>query len=75
MNITIKRILKEIGCDKLDLWRSPEGYHYFIYDDVSLGIYETHTIMAYRLNHLDFERWVEYGKDFVAKTEASRAEH
>lgn len=70
--ISKARVLKEIGCPKLDLVRDPAGYCYFIYDDVDANIYETHSVMVMWLNRLSEERWIEEGRSFVARVEAKK---
>jgi hypothetical protein len=68
--ITRKTVLKALGNNPyLDMELAPEGYVYFIYDDVSKNIYETHSVMVEKLNHLDLDRWIETGKEFIAECE------
>lgn len=69
MALSTRKILKKIGCDKLELVKG-EGYWYFVYADKATGKYDTRSIMEKYLGqdkHLAF--WVEEGKDFVAKKE------
>lgn len=69
---TTKKILKEIGCDKLDLWKAGEGdrgYWVFQYDDPALKIYDTSSIMTPRLSDMTLEQWVTEGKGFVEHME------
>jgi hypothetical protein len=62
-----KQIIKMIGNENLTLYRG-EGYWYFVYDDFSANkVYETRSVHVMRLSHLDLEKWVEEGKDFVAE--------
>jgi len=56
-------ILKLIGEPNLHLYQAP-GYFYFAYDDGD-EIYETHSVMVDRLNHMDIGAWVEVGKEFM----------
>lgn len=66
-----KQILKAINCDKLDLARG-EGYWYFVYDDTSKKLYETHSVYCCYLNQMTVDQWVEEGKDFVAKMQEEK---
>jgi len=71
--VTTKRILKEIGCNKLALYKG-EGYLYFIYDDIAgTGAYDCESVYTPRLNDMPVARWVEIGRDFVAKMEKVQA--
>lgn len=70
---TAKQVLSKIKCDKLDLARG-DGYWYFVYDDVPAKFYETHSVYCCYLNQMSLDRWVEEGKDFVAKCERNKAE-
>jgi hypothetical protein len=68
MALSSAKIIRKIGCDKLELAKG-EGYWYFIYDDKA-GKYDTCSIMEMYLGqdkHLNF--WVEAGKEFVEKME------
>lgn len=68
MTISTRQILSKIGSDKLSLYRAVgEAYWYFVYDDEDTKIYETHTILTPRLNDLDLDTWIHYGKLFVAE--------
>lgn len=71
MALSSAKIIKKIGCDKLELVKG-EGYWYFIYDDKA-GNYDTRSVMEMHLGqdkHLNF--WVEEGKDFIAKMEIAK---
>lgn len=59
-----KHVIKEIGCDKLSLICG-NGYLYFVYDDVENGDWFDKSIAVCRLSHLDLERWIEEGKEFL----------
>lgn len=64
-----KQVIKAIGSDKLALY-SGKDYWYFVYDDIAkTGRYDSLTVLIPRLGDWSLERWVEEGKDFVAKTE------
>lgn len=56
MRLTVKRVLKELACKKLDLAKG-EGYWYFIYDDIPNNIFETHSVYTVQLNALSIEQW------------------
>ena len=62
MTITIKKILKEINDSRIDLWRS-SGYYVLQYDDGKL--FETKSILCYRLYHMSLEQWVHLTKLFL----------
>lgn len=56
--LTTKKILKEIGCENLDLVRG-EGYFYFVYDEFpNREIYDTRSVFVFRLNDLSLESWI-----------------
>lgn len=55
-----------VGDPRLRLYAG-KGYFYFAFE--AEGIYETHSVYAYRLHHLSLERWVEEGKEFVSACE------
>lgn len=61
-----RTIEKAIGDERLRL-HAGEGYFYFSFD--AEGIYETHSVYAYRLHHLSLERWVAEGKEFISACE------
>lgn len=70
MTFTTKQIIKKIGSDKLELTKNAgDGYWYFIYDNKAAGKFDTLSIYVMYLNDMSIERWVEEGKDFVAKME------
>lgn len=72
--ITIRRILKSIACDKLELRRVDDGgYFLFSYDDPERNIYEEQSVYAFRLNRLKFETWVDIGKTLVSQTESKES--
>jgi hypothetical protein len=67
--ITVKAILRAIGNDKLELFRG-NGYYYFTYDDLEVNkIWADESVYVCRLNHLDLNRWIEIGKEFINKVE------
>ena len=71
------QILKAINCKYLTL-EDCDGYFLWVYDsyldeygnDNPNEIYETLSTYSYKLNHMDFDRWVEIGKNFVKECEA-----
>ena len=68
MTTTVKKILKTIGNDKLDLYRvTGDAYHVFEYFDLENGIYETSSVMVPFLSHMNFDQWVSEGKTFVER--------
>lgn len=62
--ITTRKILKEIGCPILNLYRG-EGYWYFVYDDLDRNMFETQSVYTVRLSDLPLEIWVREGREFV----------
>lgn len=67
-------ILKAIDCDNLQLDQM-DGYFLWTYDthpDLNgeerpqWAIYQTESTYAYRLSHMDFDKWVEIGKGFAS---------
>ena len=69
MRITTKKILQKINCKDLSLYNGG-GYFYFVYDnEKDISSYDTESIYCPRLNDMDFDLWVEIGKDFVKKCE------
>lgn len=67
MTFSTPAVNKAIGDPRLKLVAG-KGYWYFIFDDVEKhNIFETHSIYTMRLNDMPLERWVEEGKDFLAK--------
>ena len=71
------QVTKAIGCPHLELVQG-EGYWYFVFDDKSRELYDTHTVNVFRLRHLSLSQWVEEGQKFVVKMGeefAERAEH
>lgn len=70
MAISSKAIVKKIGNANLELVRAVgHGYWYFVYSDEANGVYETESVYVPRLNDMALERWVQDGKNFVAKVE------
>jgi hypothetical protein len=67
--LSAKNIIKAVGCENVKelVKNAGDGYWYFIY--AGDGKFETHSIYTMYLNDMHFERWVEEGKDFVAKIE------
>ena len=64
--LTIKRVLKEIDCPFLHLYYDKhQGYYYFEYDDEKNNVFETESVMTYRLNYLSLTQWTSIGKQFV----------
>ncbi len=70
---TSKAVLKAIGSDKLSLsYVTGHAYWVFAYDDLEAGRFETESVYAPRLNSMNFDRWVEHGKDFLRKMEGTQ---
>lgn len=69
MRTTIKSILKEISCPKLDLYQG-KGYLYFVYNDPANDVYDTESVYVYRLSDLPKQRWIEDGKAFVSSVQS-----
>tara|TARA_R100000742_G_C4262862_1_gene80709 strand:- start:866 stop:1138 length:273 start_codon:yes stop_codon:yes gene_type:complete len=70
MRFTRKKVLDAIGDPCLDLIQG-KGYLYFEYDSNKAGTYiggrefETHSVYVFRLNQLQFDRWVAIGTRFA----------
>lgn len=64
--ITVRKVLKEIGCPVLNLYNG-KGYWYFVYDDTARGVYETKSVYVMRLNELALAQWIEAGRGFIAE--------
>jgi hypothetical protein len=65
-----KQVIKAIGNEHLSLYRG-NGYWYFIYDDIkATGRYDSLSVLTMRLGDLSLERWVEEGRELVAKMES-----
>ena len=64
--LSVKKILKEVGCLKLNLVKGKD-YWYFIYDDEEANKYDTSSVYVMTLNEMSLDRWVEEGKELVAK--------
>lgn len=64
--ITVKQILKRVSDPRLNLYKG-DGYWYFAFDDGVM--FETHSEYTMRLNDYGMDRWVEIGKNFIAKME------
>ena len=62
--ITMVRILNILDVPHLSLYEGP-GYYYFVYDDVDADVYQTRSVMVYRLNHMTLDQWVQEGRSFV----------
>lgn len=70
MSFGSKNIVKEIGSDKVELFRVVDhGYWYFVYDDSDNKRFETYSVSVPFLNQMSLERWVEIGKLFVEAVE------
>lgn len=72
--VTVKRILDELKCPHLNLYKG-DGYYYFCYDDQAKGIYETESVTVCALNHLLLSRWIAEGKDFLTAMREVEKEH
>lgn len=57
-----RRIRKEI--DARCEWERGEGYHYFIWDDPTGGIWDTQSIPVCYFNGQSPERWMADAADF-----------
>lgn len=68
--ITVKQILKAIGCPHLNLYQG-EGYWYFVYSNEAQGgnPYEDKSIPVLRLNHMSLDRWIEEGRELVQQAQ------
>lgn len=73
MMVTVKRILKAIGNDKLTIYRI-NNYHVFAYDDFDANVFETESVLMPRLNCASIYWWVRAGNDFVKKCVDKAAE-
>jgi hypothetical protein len=63
---TSKKILADIGCQNLNLYKG-DGYWYFVYYDVVSNKYDTHMEYTMYLNSMPEKRWVEIGRNFILK--------
>lgn len=69
---TKQRILDEIGCPHLKLYKdSRSSYFYFVYDDGR--DFETKSVYVAHLSNLPLSHWVADGRELVAACEARRA--
>lgn len=69
MALSSAKIIKKIGCDKLELVRG-KGYWYFIYDDLKNGKYDTHSVYTMYLGQdKDLDFWIAEGKELVERME------
>lgn len=70
---TIRKILKELGEQKLGLYKGT-GYFYFVYDDVDESdFYLDHSVSICHLNHMSHEDWIAEGRDFLTQVRAKLA--
>jgi len=42
-----------------------DGYHYFVFDGQSAGVYETKSVMVMYTSHMDNARWISEAQDFI----------
>lgn len=60
---TIKKVQKAIDKAELPLeFVRGEGYHYFIYDNPALNIFETISVNVPYTSQMSVERWLEEAK-------------
>lgn len=59
--ITLKQINKAIAKDgiPLELERGAEGYHYFIYDNEELNVFETESVYVCYTNTYSILEWID----------------
>jgi len=69
MRVTVKAILREIGCPHLDLVQG-KGYWYFVYDDKAKH-FHTYSIATMRLSAMTLDEWVKEGREWVQILEAN----
>ncbi len=62
----VTKELHKMGFDKIELVQG-DGYCYFVYDDVEKNIYETESVMACKVSHVDFDSWIETGVAFATR--------
>lgn len=69
MAVTMKRILDEIGCPHLRLYRDKRSsYFYFVYD--TPGVWESKSVYVAYLDRLPLSQWVADGRELVKACEA-----
>jgi len=67
MAFKAKSVIKAIGDPRLELVAG-KGYWYFVFNDIRKNnLFDTQSVMVMRLSDLSQERWIEEGKDFLAK--------
>ena len=67
--VTINAILKEIGCDKLRLYRG-RGYFYFTFDD-GAKIFKERSVYVNSLDQMTIAQWAEQGRALVSEMEGT----
>jgi hypothetical protein len=71
--LTAAAVINQIGCQHLALYQG-KGYWYFVFNDEARNMFDDRSVYTMRLSDMAIERWVEEGKDFVAKVEREHAE-
>jgi hypothetical protein len=70
--VTVKRILAEVNCPHLRLYRDKRSsYFYFVFDDGK--DWESKSVYVAALDHLSMSSWVADGRELVAACERRRA--
>jgi hypothetical protein len=63
------QVLDRINNPFLTMHKGP-GYWYFVFDDESRGIYESHSVYVNTLRFMTVTRWEEEARSFLAEIEA-----